>query len=162
VVLEPHQGRGVEAQRRGVHQHVADVAGTAGLGAQVDEVEAREPGAVYRGVVAAQELVPAAHGQQRGAAVDGRPHRGALGAGEVGRHEVLVLVLPPTHEEDIDAIDVIVAAPDLDHLELDAPAPAAIAQGDDVAAVAIDAHLPRVEVTEAEAAAHRPFQNGSR
>jgi len=65
---------------------------------------------------------------------------------KVGGDELLVQVLAAAEEEDVDTIDVDWTAPHLHDLELDATVRGPVLEGKDVAAVAVDAHLARVQL----------------
>ena len=102
----------------------------------------------------AEQLVAAADREHRHPAVDRALERGALVLGEVGEDAALVAVLAAPHEEEVAGLEVGGAGLDRHHLDLDAPPLGAATEAADVADVPIDGHGARIEVAEAQRAAH--------
>src|SRR5262249_16612482 len=160
VVLEPGKRPQEAGLELALEQHVADHAGVAGDGLQREQTDAREIDAVEVAVRAAHELVPAAHGEQRGAAGDrGRPAGGS--GDEILGDELLLAVLAAADIEEIvlARLDRL-ADGDRAHLEL-VPAPGgASRQHGDVPAVGVDVQVVGIEVADDDSHAARSSQYG--
>src|SRR3954447_5710880 len=99
VVLEAGE-RASLAGPAAVEQHVSDHAPVAGDRVQRQQADARQLRAGALAVEAAEQLVAAADGEEGGAGGDGVAQRRAL-AGEVGRDERLLAILPAADIEEV-------------------------------------------------------------
>ena len=102
MVLEADQGWRVEAQAAGLDHDVADVAACSGDGVQVDQPQAGQFLAVRGHVVLAQQLVAAADRKHHRAAVNRFADRRHLVLGRIAKHQLLVSVLAPAPEDQVD------------------------------------------------------------
>ncbi len=101
-------------------------------------------------VEAAEQLVPAADGEERRAGLDLVAQRVRF-AGEIVRDERLLAVLATTDVEEVDLAgrDLVVHA-DGAHLELVPARSRALRENGDVAAVRVDVEVIRIEVADAD------------
>ena len=136
-----------------LEQHVADHPAVAGDRLERQEPDTRHVLAVEAAVSAAEQLVAAAHREERGAAADDRLDQRLRLRREVLRDEKLLAILPAA-----DVVEVVLARPDRivhaerRHVELVAPPGSAPLEDRDVAAVGIDVEVLRIEVADADPA----------
>ena len=153
VVLEAHHLPGIRREHHVADAAVGERAGMAGL--EVEDADAGDAAAFVVDVTVAEELEAAADGQHWHAVID-RLVKGRTFGLEVVGNAALLAVLPPADVKEVERGGVeVVAHGDVDHFEVDAACGAAVAEGDDVAAVAVDVHDVWVEVGEAERVAGR-------
>jgi hypothetical protein len=100
VVLEPRERPPLARHELAREEHVADHAPLAGDGLEREEAGAGEVVAAVAAVAAPKELVAAADGEERGAALDRLAQRVAA-RGEVRRDERLLAVLPAADVEEV-------------------------------------------------------------
>ena len=151
MVLEANNGVGGQLDGRAkLEHHIADEAGRTRLGVEIEQAQPRQGLAADRHVVAAQELVAAAHREYDRTTRHGAAQRLPLLLGQVAGDQVLVLVLAAADEEEVDVGRASAATLDADNLNLHLAQTGALNQGRDVAAVAVDAHLAGVEVADAK------------
>ena len=132
-----------------LEQDVADHAPLAGDGVQRQQAGAGQLDAAQVAVVRAEQLVAAADGEERGAALDRVAQR--LGARrEVRRDELLLAVLAAADVEEVDVRRRRVAQVDRDDLELVPARLRPCREHGDVAAVGVDVEVARVEVPDAD------------
>jgi hypothetical protein len=126
------------------------------LRARVSGVQIEDPSSWQlltfgRAVEAAHKLVAAAHGEYRYVALHGFRERFTLHLHEVDSHPALFPVLRAAYENEIVVLwDKLVLDLQLADLEPDIALLATALQAEYVAAVAIDVHLLRVEMRDAE------------
>ena len=144
----------VSAGPRTVEQHVADHPPRAGDRLQRQEPDPGQLAARDVLVEATEQLVPAAHRQHHGAAVDGFGQRIRLRR-EIGRDQPLLAVLAAADIEEVDARRYRVGHPDRDRLQLVAARAGPLGEHGDVAAVGVDVQVVGIEVPEADLHAAR-------
>ena len=154
VVEDRAAGVVLEARERlagpgAVEQHVADHPALAGDRRERQQADPGQLGAREVAVVAAEQLVAAAHREECGSALDSRVQRRALGR-EVGRDELLLAILAAADVEELDPVRDGIAEPDRRHLELVAAGGGAHRQHGDVPAVCVDVEVLGVQVTDAD------------
>ena len=119
VVLEAGERLAVARLELALEQHVADHPPLAGDGLERQEPDARHVLAVEAAVAAAEQLVAAAHREQRGAAVDDRlDQRLRLRREVLGDEELLAVLAAADVVEVVRAGDDRVVHPDRRHVEL--------------------------------------------
>ena len=146
MVLEPCERL---AGPGAVQQDVADQAALSGDRVQRQQPDARDLGPAPVAVEPAEQLVAAADGEKR------RPGGGRFGeraglAGEIGRDERLLAILPAADVEEVDGRRHRLAEPDRLQLEIDPAGPRPGLEHGDVPAIGVDVEVLRVEVADAE------------
>ena len=118
---------------------------------EVEDARTRQLRARCFAIEAAEELVRAAHREQRHIGFDRLAHSGCLRGDQILGDGALLAILRAPGEDQIMRLRVeSVAQPKLGQFEADAARLAATAQAHDVAAVAIDVHEPRVQMRDAK------------
>ena len=150
VVLEPRHRRRDAVAEVDLEQHVADQPPLAGDGLEREEPGARHPGAVAAAVAAPEQLVAAAHGEQRRSRLDGPPQVVAPPR-EVGRDERLLAILAAADVDEVERRRLErIARLDGRHLERMPAEGRPAGEDGDVAAVGVDVEVVRVEVRDAD------------
>jgi hypothetical protein len=132
-----------------VEEHVPDHPPLARDGVEREQTDSGQLGSRDVDVGAAEQLVAAAHGEERRAARDGLVQRIGLGD-EVVRHELLLPILAAADVEEVDAVRHGVVHADRRHLELVAARARPRREHGDVAAVGVDVQVVGVEVADAD------------
>src|SRR6267143_3147453 len=86
---------------RRVHEEVADEALPPGPRCHVEDADAGDRGSGLRHVLVPEELITAADRENRGAALDRLPQRGAVLSREIRADDVLPLILTPAEEPHV-------------------------------------------------------------
>ena len=155
VIFETHQRFRVECFDFGLDDDVADEPLLARLSAHVDHADARESLAIGGLVVAPQELIAAAHGEDDGAVFYSLFERWLLELEKVLVDERLLAVLTASEKEDVDLVHLLGRpAPELDEPGLEAAPFGALQEREDVAAVAVDVHEVGIEPPDREFLTH--------
>ena len=129
---------------------------------QVEEAQALQLRAGRLAVELAEELVAAADGQRYHARLHGLAQRLALHRAQVFRDAPLLAVLRAADEDQVVRLRVQpFDQAQLRHLDVDTARSAAPRQAEDVAAIAVDVHQPRVEVGDAQPSRRRVHQRSS-
>ena len=150
MVLEARQRPRNAWIELGFQEDVPDHPPLAGHGVVGEKADPRELGARPVAVEAAEELVAAADGEERGSRVHRLDQRRPL-RGEIGRDESLFVVLAAA-----DVVEVVLAGPNLVSeadrpvVELDAPPGGPALEDRDVAAIGVDVQVLRIEVPDDE------------
>ena len=150
VVLEAAQRPSRSRVELAVEQDVADHAAFAGPSGERKETGARELRTRAIAVEATEQLVAAAHGEQRGSGADSVCQRGALG-GEVAGDERLLSILAPAHVEEVDVRRHGIAEADAGDLEADGAPRAAALEHRDVPAIGVDVEIVGIQMPDHEA-----------
>src|ERR1700687_4121064 len=151
MVLEADEGRRLEVGQVGIHDHVADEAPLAGLGAHVDEADAREPLAIGGLVVVAEQLIAATNSEHARAVGHRAREWSLLVLEEVVVHERLLAILAAPEEEHVDLVHALGGSPpELDEARIVVAPFGALEQRKDVAPIAVDVHEVGVQPTDGE------------
>src|SRR5439155_7675955 len=158
VVLESGERLPVARIELALEQDVADHAAVAGDGLEREQADARHVLAMEAAIAAPEELVAAAHGEERSPAARRLQHLLGL-RGQVLRDQELFAILPAADiQQIVRAGDYRLAHTDRPHDELvAAPGPAPLEHGD-VAAVGVDVQVVRIEVPDPDPHAARSSQ----
>jgi hypothetical protein len=161
VVLEPGDGRPRRLVERALEEDVADHARPARDRLEREQRRTGQPRAVAVAVPAPEQLVAAAHREQRHSVVDRRANR-LRPRLEVGRdHALLAILAAPDVEEVVRRWFERRADGQRLDAELVPSGRGAACQHGDVAAVGVDVQVLRVQVPDTEDhAAPSPSQNG--
>lgn len=137
----------------GFEDDIADATVGDGTGVARLHVEHADPGDDTAGVVdvaVAEELESATNSEGGQAVVDCLTEGGSAGDKVIGDAALFaVLATPDDHDVGIRGVP-LVADVDLDQLAGDASRLAAVAEGDEIAAIAVDVHHVRIEVGDAD------------
>ena len=149
MVLEPDERPRAIAEVA-LEQHVPDHARRARVRLEVEQAEAAQLVAVVAAVDVAEQLVAAAHGEQRRAVRDRACELGAVALQVVGDQQLVAILAAAEQEEvDLGGVELLRRTQRALH-ELD-PAPcAALAQHEHVPAVGVDREVLGVELAEDE------------
>ena len=151
VVLEAGDRPPLARLELGVEQHVSDHPPVARHGLERQHAGARHLVALMAAIAAPEQLVAAAHGEQRRAAGDDRLAQRLRLRREIRRDEQLLAVLAAA-----DVIEVVrarhdrVVEPELRHVELVSAPRRAPREHRDVAAVGVDVEVLGIEMPDAD------------
>ena len=129
-------------------------------GPGVQNTQPRQRRADRRPIRVAEELIGATDDQHRQSRVCRRPQDRSFPRPQVLGEEPLLTVLPPAHEDEIEAlVGQVVADPERPDHEVNPPPSAALAQADDITTVGVDVHEVGIEMGEGQAQlAHAALQ----
>jgi len=157
VVLEPDEH---SVGRLG--DEIAHEPHRSGARADIEHTKSRDRRCVLRYVLMSEQLVTAADRQRRRAVRERGLERITVRACEIGTDDVLTLVLPTAEEPEVGPVRVeALTCGESAHLDGDVAPARALREGEDVPAVAVDAHEVRIEVRDPKIHRAQSSQKGA-